>query len=309
MNVAFSPDQAHLLVGDNGGGIHVLSSAPCADPEPKTFDFEYAPIEEESLENEEEQDSEPAGVAAARELLASCQLTMNPLYGPVQGPKYSGPYARWSRNIGRNVSDKMVARAPLLPEHQLRQFQGPPVKYRAGLDEHAQLELQRVFNLAHARNGLKVTDPQPTLTKRKRQSSWISLSSGDEDTRKPSPKKTKTPAANTEQAVPNLNPMVIEVIDLTSDVDEEPPRRTSGPTEIELPPPDEALFKRESPGPSLETTLREIPDRESSEPPDEVSEGELDKPFYEIFEETQDDDHWWPANWQVDANIPRGTDV
>lgn len=311
MNAAFSPDQAHLLVGDNGGGIHVLSSAPCADPEPRTFDFEYAPIQEESPQNEEEQDSEPAGVAAARELLASCQLTMNPLYGPVQGPKYSGPYARWPRNIGPNVSDKIVARTPLLKEHQLRQFQGPPVKYRAGLDEQAKLDLQRVFNLAHASNGLNVTDPQPKLTKRKRQSSWISLSSGDEDTRRPSPKKTKTPAMNTEHAVPILKPMEIEVIDLTSDNEEVPPRQTSGTTEVQLPPlPDEALFKRESPGPSLETTLHEIPDRESLESPDDISEGELDElPFYEIFEETQDDDHWWPANWQVDANIPRGTDV
>lgn len=40
---SFSPDQAHLLIGDSGGSIHVLSSGPCADPDITDFRFEYAP--------------------------------------------------------------------------------------------------------------------------------------------------------------------------------------------------------------------------------------------------------------------------
>ena len=42
-SASFSPDQAHLLIGDSGGGVHVLSSGPCADPEITDFRFEYAP--------------------------------------------------------------------------------------------------------------------------------------------------------------------------------------------------------------------------------------------------------------------------
>lgn len=42
MCASFSPDQSHLLVGDSGGAVHVLSSGPCADPEITEFCFEHA---------------------------------------------------------------------------------------------------------------------------------------------------------------------------------------------------------------------------------------------------------------------------
>ena len=42
MNASFSQDQSHLLVGDSGGAVHVLSSGPCADPDITEFKFEYA---------------------------------------------------------------------------------------------------------------------------------------------------------------------------------------------------------------------------------------------------------------------------
>jgi WD40 repeat protein len=43
MTATFSPDQSHLLVGDSGGGIHVLSSGSCADPDVTEFQFEHTP--------------------------------------------------------------------------------------------------------------------------------------------------------------------------------------------------------------------------------------------------------------------------
>jgi WD40 repeat protein len=43
MSASFSHDQSHLLVGDSGGAVHVLSSGPCADPEITEFQFEHAP--------------------------------------------------------------------------------------------------------------------------------------------------------------------------------------------------------------------------------------------------------------------------
>lgn len=42
-SASFSPDKSHLLVGDSGGGFHILSSGPCGDPENTDFTFEYAP--------------------------------------------------------------------------------------------------------------------------------------------------------------------------------------------------------------------------------------------------------------------------
>lgn len=44
MCASFSPDQSHLLVGDSGGAVHVLSSGPCADPEITEFCFEHASV-------------------------------------------------------------------------------------------------------------------------------------------------------------------------------------------------------------------------------------------------------------------------
>jgi WD40 repeat protein len=52
-SASFSPDQSHLLVGDSGGAVHVLSSGPCADPDIKEFIFEHAPNPSSSNETDE----------------------------------------------------------------------------------------------------------------------------------------------------------------------------------------------------------------------------------------------------------------
>lgn len=318
MTAAFSPDNAHLLVGDNAGGIHVLSSGPCADPEPGLFNFEYAPAPEKVSDNQAEKPSE-TGVEAARRLLETCQLTMNPLYGPVQGPNYSGPFARWPRDIDNNAPAESVARAPLLKEHQLRQFQGPPVKDRDGLDENSREELQRVFNLAQACNGPKnaqstapppalsqPSGPQPTsdlsagpqkcLQKRKRTSSHVSISSFDEGTRARVTKKAKRSTPSNAQDKPVALPIQADIIDLTlSDDDDD---GLVIPSYGELPSePSPTTFKLESPeeGPQI------FPDDIANDTPGDES--------VETFDEALEDDYWWPDSRQVDANIPRGTDV
>lgn len=318
MGAVFSPDNAHLLVGDNAGGIHVLSSGPCADPEPGLFNFEYAPVEEEACDNQPEQPSELTGVAAARQLLESCQLTMDPLYGPVQGPKYSGPFARWPRGLDADEPAENVAHAPLLEEHQLRQFQGPPVEDRNGLDEHSRKELQRVFNLAHASNDPRnaqpapprpalsqpsepqltagqSTGPQNTSQKRKRASSHVSIGSNDKESHAPVPKKAKRLTPSDEQDKSVVQPIQADIIDLTiSDDDDDGPVT---PSRVNLPPaPNPTTFKLESP----EEVPQIIPDNIS----DDIPNDEL----VEMPDEALEDDYWWPDSRQVDANIPRRTD-
>jgi hypothetical protein len=321
----FSPDNAHLLVGDTAGGVHVLSSGPCADPEPRLFNFEYAPVQDEACDNQAEQSPELTGVEVARHLLDTRQLTMNPLYGPVQGPNYSGPFARWPRGIDADAPAESVAQAPLLEEHQLRQFQGPSVKDRNGLDEHSRQELQRVFNLAYACNGPKnarskaplpalsqpaapqrtaglSAGPQESLQKRKRERSHTSISSGDEVTRAPAPKRAKrakqlTPSKNKDK--PAAEPIVANVIDLTlSDDDEDGPVT---PSRVEPPPgPSPTKLKVEASG----EVPQSIPDDVPNDVPNDTPAGKL----VETPDEALEEDYWWPDNQHVDANIPRGTD-
>ncbi|OQE26245.1 hypothetical protein PENSTE_c005G07694 [Penicillium steckii] len=312
MCAAFSPDYAHLLVGDNGGGVQVLSSAPCADPERADFNFEYAPLPSESHQIEADEPSEHSGITAAQDYLSQGQLILHPIYGPVQGPQYSGPYARWARNVASNASTREVAQAPLLRDIKQRQFQGSAVQDRGGLDQRSRQDLQQAFNLAHACNSRTVSRPsvhQPlsslpgdghsNSSKRKRESSFISISSGDGEASAPAPKRTKLPATLEKgiqlgsQSAP---------FDLTSETtDDDQPDRQIG---VEL---QQALTQTQM---HSEVTLPIIPKTEGSEEDIENSLDEiLSEDHSEILEELLEDDFWWPDAHQIDANIPRGADV
>ncbi|OQE15093.1 hypothetical protein PENSTE_c030G10016 [Penicillium steckii] len=138
----FSDDKSHLLLGISGGGIHILSSGPCSDPEPGEMKFFHAPVSNE--------DQPFQTTSFANELIASEQLVVHPIFGPVQGPQYSGPYATWAR--GPIEGERRDLRdVPLLQEYKLRQFYGPPVKNRRKLDSEARLTLERYFQVAQAR--------------------------------------------------------------------------------------------------------------------------------------------------------------
>lgn len=311
MSAAFSPDYAHLLVGDNGGGVQVLSSAPCADPEPAMFDFEYAPSQIEFHEIQLDEPTEPSGITAAQDYLNQGQLELHPLYGPVQGPRYSGPYARWARDIDPNASAEEVAQAPLLRDIKQRQFQGSAVKDRAGLDQRSRQDLQHAFNLAHACNSRTVSgpsDPQHTsslptaghskLSKRKRESSFISISSGDDETSAPALKRTKIPNKLEKQGQPGPKSEPLEVVDLTLESSDD-----DGPTA-------QIGIEMQQMRMQTETTAPIIPKEECSE---EIVESPLDnvpvEEYSETLDELLDDDFWWPDAHQVDANIPQGADV
>ncbi|KAJ5129116.1 hypothetical protein N7526_007282 [Penicillium atrosanguineum] len=144
---AFSEDKSQLLIGDYGGGIHVLSCSPCADPDVTNFEFSHASQPAPSSD-------EPDGVTLANELLTSGQLRMHRRYGPVQGLSYAGPFSRWARGLPQDApKPKMIAKIPLLEECRLRQFDGPKVKHRAGLDDKAKTEVRNEIRKAKIRNG------------------------------------------------------------------------------------------------------------------------------------------------------------
>lgn len=163
---AFSEDKSQLLIGDYGGAIHVLSCSPCADPDVTDFVFSHAP---QPAPTSDEQD----GVALANELLASGQLRMHRRYGPVQGLNYTGPFSRWARGLPQDApKPKMIAKIPLLEEYQLRQFDGPKVKHRAGLDDKAKKEVRNEIRKAKIRNGrysLSVAASSPIEVRIKRE--------------------------------------------------------------------------------------------------------------------------------------------
>lgn len=141
---AFSEDQSQLLLGDYGGGIHVLSSAPSSDFDHDEFDFKPAP----DLPSDG-----PLGIRSVREALSKKELIVDPIYGAIQGPEYKGPYARWARGLPDDYSlDEKNGPGPLLPEYQVRQFEGPPVQDRLALSESGKRELQQHIQLAHIRH-------------------------------------------------------------------------------------------------------------------------------------------------------------
>ena len=101
---SFSPDCVTLLVGDSTGGVHILSSdpggagAPQEDSEMGPQAIEYIP----AVRNEPPPpDNQPGqGQLAARELLQTGQLVIDPEFGIGQGPAYAGPYAAYAHEEG-----------------------------------------------------------------------------------------------------------------------------------------------------------------------------------------------------------------
>lgn len=143
MCAAFTDDHSHLLVGGSGGGVHILSSGPCSDPNIKTFEFEHAP------EPEKPSDS---GIVAGNQLLLSGQLVKHETFGMGQGPSYTGPFASWARNVKQDVSSDRIGKLPLLKKYQSQQLDGPPPKDRHELDSNQRREVERQIQLAEIRN-------------------------------------------------------------------------------------------------------------------------------------------------------------
>ncbi|KAJ5515326.1 hypothetical protein N7527_006886 [Penicillium freii] len=143
MCAAFTEDHSHLLVGGSGGGVHILSSGPCSDPNMKTFEFEHAP------EPEKPSDS---GIVAGNQLLLSGQLVKHETFGMGQGPSYTGPFASWARDVKQDVSSDQIGQLPLLQKYQSQQLDGPPPEDRLELDSNQRREVERQIQLAEIRN-------------------------------------------------------------------------------------------------------------------------------------------------------------
>lgn len=212
---AFSEDKANVLVGDETGGVHLLSSSPFPHPEEdRGMHFEGATEPERERKSQLDQDS---GVAASRVLIESGELERHPICGVVQGARYTGPFGAWARPAGTPAD--LVPHTPLIPEMQLRQFDGPRVEDRRGLSEDLQIELKRRIQLAQIRNG----QPKDKRKRNKEKANYINLVSEEEEERPErviAPKKKKR---SKKRSIPG--PIITQVgsgvIDLTGDIDEE----------------------------------------------------------------------------------------
>ncbi|KAJ5179476.1 hypothetical protein N7492_002686 [Penicillium capsulatum] len=204
---SFSPDKSHLLLGDHSGGIHVLSSGPCADPDDRDFK-EIGPASSEDTESpsglrnpaEVEAPDPDSGVELAKELISSGQLEMHPIYGPVQGTSYDGPYASWARDNGQSLTPDQLKLAPLRAEYQMRQFDGPPLHDRPGLDAESLRVVQQHFNLAYARSANPPKNGKRTH-KRKREGSTPSSSAMVKKPKKKRKRRDLAPLSPMSEAV------------------------------------------------------------------------------------------------------------
>lgn len=287
MSGAFSPDKSQLLLGDYAGGIHVLSCEHFED-ELVEFDFNYAP-DPESVET--------SGIHLAKEFLDMGRLIMDPLYGPVQGPNYNGPYAPWARDLPKTAPRDKIRRTPLLSEYQMRQFEGPPPEDRRGLDAKARRELQCQFNLARARQARRwklgsagLSNSGDNVRKRKRDSR-IDFGGIDKDspTRKRKKKKKKDKSKRHRNHVITIN--VDGIIDLTMDSDSEQVTSTSAATPSTVPM--AAAGGDSTMDSDTESISWPVPGRPS------LSRSPVPK----VMEEDSDEDYWWPDSRHVDANL------
>lgn len=265
---AFSEDQSQLLLGDYGGGIHVLSSAPCSDFDREEFDFEPAP---------DPPSDGPLGIRSVREALSNEELIVHPIYGAVQGPNYKGPFARWARGLPDDSSLDLIGRGPLLQEYQLRQFDGPPVQDRLGLSDSVKRELRQHFNLAHIRYQAAIS----RASKARKRVRRLSRDSDDEnsvgtDKSNPLPpteatashrpqNQTKRPEKGRQKKRKKIRPIITNledtVIDLTLDADGDK---------------------------TLSQTVN-------------AQQPQL-QPIVKTLDE--DEDYWWPESGLVNANLP-----
>ena len=208
---AFSEDNSHLAIGSHGGGIHVLSSGPCADPDETEF-IEINPDEPELTTDKTEEPEPESGIALANQLISSGQLEMHPIYGPGQGRSYEGPFASWARDIRPDAPLEEIRQAPLLEEFQNLQFDGPPIQDRPGLDDAERRLMRQHYNLAYAhsapfREKRKRERKAKRDKKRKRESSAVGSSATPVPVKKKKPKKSKSRSLSTNHSH--------EVVDLT----------------------------------------------------------------------------------------------
>lgn len=213
MCAEFSHDKSHLLVGDSGTGVHVLSSGPCGDPEITDFKFEAA-----SGPAEEQVD----GVEVANDLISSGQLVRHELFGVGQGPAYAGPFASWARQLQDNTPRTQLGNVPLLQVYQDQQLDGPPVQDRPTLDENQRREVLSQIKNAQVRNGRRTSMPVRSSTggsadRCYRAPSVLSPNLSLPSKRKRSQHKDRCPRRKKKRSILELLITNVESVDLTHD--------------------------------------------------------------------------------------------
>jgi hypothetical protein len=291
---AFSPDKSQLLLGTNGGAVHVLSCEH-SEEEAVDFDFKHAP---------EPPSSDAPGILLAKEYLSSGQLILHPVFGPVQGPKYNGPYAPWARDLPETVTNEKLKRTPLLSEYQLRQFDGPPLDERRGLDPKVRREVQSQFNLARARHARRsgsgaLLNSGDNALKRKRDS-LVEFGGIDKDSQARKKRKKKKDKLRKHRKNSHVITRIEEsIIDLTMDSDSELVTTTSAATPVPVPAP--VAVAAETGDLTMEASVEPL-------------EGSLNRalslsPMLKVLDEESDgEDYWWPDSRLVDANLA-GSDL
>lgn len=103
---SFSPDYVSLLVGDSSGGVHIFSSDPGGagaqqvGPKVGPQAIQYHPAVRNESPSAAILPGLGPGQLAARELVQTGRIVMDPEFGVGQGPAYAGPYATYAREVG-----------------------------------------------------------------------------------------------------------------------------------------------------------------------------------------------------------------
>ncbi|MCJ1249976.1 hypothetical protein MMC30_007202 [Trapelia coarctata] len=163
MTGSFSPDQTDLIVGLSKGSVHVLSSAPHThnpneddEDEDSWSDTEVPRKAYEAIGYVESKRRAPAeaptGIDIARDLLASLQLEMHPIYGAGKGPNYKGSYAEYARAEGADPTFEDLD--PDILAGQLDHAERRRGRKLGGnQDKEARQRYREAEKLAEARNG------------------------------------------------------------------------------------------------------------------------------------------------------------
>ncbi|KAJ5495591.1 hypothetical protein N7539_000707 [Penicillium diatomitis] len=309
---AFSADKSQLLLGDFGGGIHVLTCEN-TDEDQSSFAFKPAP---------DPASTEEPGIPVANELLDSRQLIMHPVYGPVQGPCYKGPYAAWARGLPPMTPADKIKRTPLLGKFQARQFDGPPIYDRPELDAGSRRDLQCQFNLArarHARNSsLGLARVGRDTSPRKRKRDYLTAYGGIEkdsqrhkslspSRRKSKKKKRKKLYRRSIHVITRIEDSVIDLtMDSGSDAEvtaanvDPAAAPVSNPVAESAPVP---MPVDETPGVTLAESSVDLPEAPVEHPGSRVVS--LSPVIKVLDEDSEEDfeDYWWPESGHVDANL------
>ena len=167
-----SPDKTKFLVGDASGSLQILSRSPCRGQEPpEKIEFSYLNTKASARQYGAE-DQGHEGRKAAAELVATGQIVIDPVYGPGQGPKYSGPYAAYARPP--NSDPESLGKVSLLHEYASKQrfnvstSKATPVKRKRKDSGSSRPSKKTVFKIRKPASKIDKIDQEAAIPPHKR---------------------------------------------------------------------------------------------------------------------------------------------